>query len=135
MSDVIRHNINKYATRMKDMGDGTHAEVVSVGGSVVSGMDVPDGSPLTGQAKIAVTGTAVPLSATSVNIPGGAVFVTARVASTYITVGDENVTNTADGTGEGQTLRADESIAIIADDIANVYINGTQDDWVSWSAR
>lgn len=71
-------------TRYRDMGDGTHALVESaeVADATIGSIAVPAGNPRTGQAVIAVTGTAVRLIVASVPLPGGSVFLTARPTNT-----------------------------------------------------
>ena len=146
MADILREVFGLFSKRYRDMGDGTHAEVVAIGGEVtldipetpldvtVSGMAVPSTSPRVGQAVIAVTGTAVRLSAASVPLPGGTVMITAHVATTFVTAGGSGVTNTATGAGNGRCIEADQQVVLFASDLNTVYINGTAGDWVSWSA-
>jgi len=157
-------------TKYEDMGDGTHALVVSVGGTIpvsggltdaqiratplpVSGpatnaelrltsLDVdvmtyavPVGAPIVGQAVIAVTGTAVVLG-TTVTLPAGTVLVTALSTNNaaHAVVGATGVANTKDGTGDGYILEAGKSVVINADDLADVFVNGTAGDIFSYAA-
>lgn len=120
-------------TRYRDMGDGTHALVTSVGS--VGSVTLPTGAPITGQAVIAVTGTAVRLSATSVALPGGCVLVKALTGNTAAgTVGGAGVTNTVDRSGNGFILEAGDLGAAYADDLLDLYVNGTAGDIFSFSA-
>ena len=137
MTDLLRETFGLIQQRYRDMGDGTHALVraADVSGDVgVASMTVPDDAPIVGQAIIAVTGTRVALSATSIPLPGGTVIVQCHVATTYVAVGGDDVTNTVDGSGNGVLLAAGEQTVILADDLADVYINGAADDLVSYSA-
>ena len=157
-------------TKYEDMGDGTHALVVSVGGTIpvsggltdtqlratavpvsgpvtdtelratavdtiVESYAVPVGAPIVGQAVIAVTGTAVVLGA-SVTLPAGTVLVTSLTGNNaaHGTVGGSGVNNTKDGTGNGYILEAGKSVVINADDLADVYVNGTAGDKFSYAA-
>lgn len=124
-------------TRYRDMGDGTHALVESaeVADATIGSIAVPAGNPRTGQAVIAVTGTAVRLIVASVPLPGGSVFLTARPTNTAsMTVGGAAVTNATDGTGAGLILAAGSNAVVFADDLNKVYVNGTAGDIMSWSA-
>lgn len=162
MADILREVFGLFNKRYRDMGDGTHAEVVAIGGEVtldmpetpldvigpltntelratavavtVGGIAVPSTPPRVGQKAIAVTGTAVQLSAASVPLPGGTVMITAHVATTYVTAGGSGVNNTATGAGNGRCIKAAEQVVLFASDLNAVYINGTAGDWVSWSA-
>ena len=136
-------------TKYEDMGDGTHALVVSINGSgltdtelratavdtIVESYAVPVGAPIVGQAVIAVTGTAVALGA-SVTLPAGTVLVTSLTGNNaaHGTVGGSGVNNTKDGTGNGYILEAGKSVVINADDLADVYVNGTAGDKFSYAA-
>lgn len=144
-----------------DLGDDTFAMAVSVQGSAavtgaltdtelraadvpvtldgeavtLGGVDVPTGAPVVGQVVIAVTGTAVALSAASVPLPGGSVFLTALSTNTaVVTVGGSGVTNTVDGSGNGLILGAGGNAVVFADDLNKVCVNGTAGDIVSYSA-
>jgi hypothetical protein len=120
-------------SRYRDMGDGTHALVTAVGS--VGAVTVPTGAPVTGQVAIAVTGTAVRLSAASVPLPGGGALIKALTDNTAAgTVGGAGVTNTVDGTGNGFILEAGDLGVVYADDLNLVYVNGTAGDIFSYSA-
>jgi hypothetical protein len=103
---------------------------------IVDSIAVPINAPLMGQVKIAVTGTAVPLSATSAPLVGGSVQIRAKTGNNVAhgTVGDSTVTNTVDGTGNGYILEAGDIVVAIASDLADVYVNGTANDVFSYSA-
>ena len=100
-----------------------------------AGTDVPAGAPILGQKAIAVTGTAVQLSAASVPLPSGMVIVAAHPDNTAaITVGAAAVTNTVDGTGNGAILAPGEAIVVYVANVNLIYINGTANDIASYSA-
>lgn len=96
---------------------------------------IPTGAPVVGQKAIAVTGTAVALAASATPLPTASVLVYALTGNAAaITVGGSGVTNTVDGSGNGYILEAGQSIVIMADDLADVYVNGTAGDIVAFSA-
>lgn len=96
---------------------------------------VPTSAPRVGQKAVAVTGTAVAFSATSVPLPTCSVLVYALAGNAAaVTVGGSGVTNTVSGAGNGFILEAGQSVVIMADDLADVYVNGTADDIVTFSA-
>lgn len=140
MADIVRAQREQIPatmkTRYRDMGDGTHARVVAADGdTTIAWIDVPTGAPILGQVAIAVTGTAVQLSAASVPLPSGMVIVAAHPDNTAaITVGAAAVTNTVNGTGNGAILAPGEAIAVFAANVNLIYINGTANDIASYSA-
>ncbi len=118
---------------------------LSVAGVVAQMVAVVDGSgnqvtafsgglsaaPLNGQAKIAVTGTAVRLGSNTL-ING--IIVTAlstNVAS--IVIGISTVHNVIDGTGDGYILAAGGSVSWAVSNSNALYINGTAGDIVSFA--
>lgn len=144
-----------------DLGDDTFALAVAVQGSAavtgaltdaelraadvpvtldgeaveIDGIAVPTGAPVVGQAVIAVTGTAVALSATSKPLPMSSVFVAALSTNTAkMTVGGSGVNNTVNGSGNGFIIEAGQTVPVMANDLADVFINGTVGDIVSFSA-
>jgi hypothetical protein len=121
-------------TRYVDMGDGTHALQTAVG--KLAGIAVPASAPVQGQAVIAVTGTAVRLSAVSVPLPGGVVIVKALSSNNaaHGTAGGAGLNNTKNGTGNGYIVEAGDSALIFAADLSDVYVNGTVGDIFSYSA-
>ena len=137
MSDIVLNRDqgipSTMRTRYTDMGDGTHALNTAVG--QVGSVTLPAGAPITGQAVIAVTGTAVRLSATSVPLPGGGVLLWADSGnSAAMTAGGAGVTNAVDGTGNGVVIPAGEQRVVFAADLRDVYVNGTATDHLSYSA-
>jgi len=86
--------------------------------------------PTTGQAKIAVTSTAVMLPIT---VPFKQIIIIAKVTNTAdILVGIESVANTEDGTGTGVIVPPGASITMAASDSIPLYINGTSGDIISY---
>jgi hypothetical protein len=87
--------------------------------------------PLNGQAKIAVTGTAVRLGASTLL---NGVVVTAKSTNVApIVVGTSSVTNVTDGTGPGYILEAGSSASWAITNSNELYINGTAGDIISWA--
>ena len=103
---------------------------------IVVGIAVPAGDPVVGQAVIAVTGTAVRLSAVSVELPTASVLVYAKGSNnaTGGTVGAAGVTNAVNGTGNGYILESGQSVVIMTDNVNLVWVNGTAGDIFCWSA-
>lgn len=86
----------------------------------------------TGQTKIAVTGTAVRLGTGSIT---SGLIVTNNSTTNAVTLGYSTVNNTVDGTGNGYVLRAGASVSMSYENFAisnGIYVNGTENDWVSW---
>ena len=82
---------------------------------------------VTGQIKIAVTGTAVQLPS---NVLTNGVVVKSKGtnATTYQTVGSSNVTTTVDGTGNGYILAPGEAASFGVTNTNAVWCNGTVGD-------
>ena len=120
--------------RYKDMGDGTHALVTAVGS--IESHAVPTGAPVVGQVTIAVTGTALRLVADSLPLPGGSVLLWADTNNAAaMTAGKTGLGNEADGTGDGVVIPTSGiAILVFADDLRDVWVNGTAGDWLSYSA-
>lgn len=89
------------------------------------------GAPLNGQAKIAVTATAVQLGSNA--LTNGVILTAKSTNAAAITVGASGVTNTADGTGNGYILEQGSSAPWAVDNTNRLFINGTAGDIVSWS--
>ncbi|MGC9395397.1 MAG: hypothetical protein ACP5J4_11135 [Anaerolineae bacterium] len=116
-----------------DLNDDTFALAVVVEG--IDGIAIPTGAPVVGQAVIAVTGTAVALAAVATPLPTSSVLVAALSTNgAMMTVGGAGVTNTVDGSGNGFILEAGQSVVIMTDDLADVYVNGTANDIATFSA-
>jgi len=139
--------------KMIDLGDGTFAASVSgpltdaelrasaipvtldAEGIIVGSVSVPTNAPIVGQKVIAVTGTAVSLSATSVELPTSLVIVYALSTNTEaMVVGPATATNVKDGSGNSYILEPGQSVAIMAGDLASVYINGIAGDVATFTA-
>lgn len=96
---------------------------------------LPTGAPLVGQKAIAVTGTAVALSASGVTLPSGSVLVYAlSTNAAAVVIGQQDVNNTIDGSGNGYILEPGQSVVIMGDDLSAIFVNGTEDDVVTFSA-
>jgi len=107
-------------------------------------LTLTNGVWFTGQAKIAVTGTAVQLS-TNPNYTGlvGGIIVKAcngpspehvNVANIYIAAG-QGVQNTGGGTGNGDSISPGERLGININNPSVIWINGTANDCVTWSGN
>lgn len=85
----------------------------------------------TGQAIIAVTGTAVQLAS---NVLINGVIITAHgTNAASVTLGPSAaLTNTLSGSGNGQELQAGASTSFAVPNTNNIWINGTAGDWVSF---
>jgi len=91
----------------------------------------PLAGPFAGQAKIAITGTAVQLGS---NALSNGVILTAKSTNTaIIVVGGASVANTVDGTGNGYLLAAGASVSFAVSNSNALYINGTAGDIVSFA--
>lgn len=87
-------------------------------------------APVCGQAKIAVTNTAVQLSSGALN--NGVILTAKSSNAASIEVGISSVTTTVDGTGNGYILAAGASVSLAVNNVNTIYINGTSGDIVSW---
>ncbi len=88
-------------------------------------------SPVVGQAKIAITGTAVQLTAGA--LQNGVIISDKSGNTASIEIGTSSVNNTVDGTGNGLILAAGASISFAVDNVNRLYINGIIGDIVSWA--
>lgn len=88
-----------------------------------------------GQKKIAVTGTAVQLNSSSVPLGNGVLVQASPDNAAAVVIGNSDVDDAADGTGNGKVLVPGQSWAFVVDDINRLWVNGTADDWVDWSAN
>lgn len=103
--------------------------------SNIDSIATPTGAPIVGQVAIAVTGTAVRLSAVSVVLPGGSLLVCALAGNSAAgTCGGSTVTDDVDGTGNGLIIEAGDTRVVFASDLSDVYVNGTAGDIFTWSA-
>lgn len=85
---------------------------------------------ITGQAKIAVTGTAVPIPL--IGALQGVLVTAAAGNAAAMTAGGSGITNAADGTGNGYILPAGASAVIPSVGVNTLYVNGTAGDYVSY---
>lgn len=83
----------------------------------------------TGQVKIATTGTAVQLNATSYSMQNGALVTAAPNNSANSTIGISSVTNTVDGTGNGNLIQSGATQPVGSGvNMNTIYVNGTTGD-------
>lgn len=95
----------------------------------------PAGAPVVGQVKVTEEGTAAPFSDVSIPLPGGVVSITAHEENSgVVVVGGSDVTNTADGTGNGLVIPKGITATLMVSDLQSVYLNGSAGDWVTYSA-
>lgn len=104
-------------------------------GSLIAAVTTPlVTSPLVGQSKIAVTGTAVQLNGgTSQTLSNGLIITAYSTNAAPISVGTSSVNNTAGGTGNGYLLAAGASVSFAIANTNDIWINGTAGDFVSWA--
>lgn len=113
--------------RLKDMGDGTHAEVVSLGGAGAGATDIGNvGHNTTGLGHgvktVTTAGTDVALAASTV--AKWAVIQAQTDNTGVIAVGAAGV-DAAVATGTGVLLAAGESVTLPVDNLADVFIDAT----------
>lgn len=92
-------------------------------------------SVVTGQVKIAVTGTPVRLPAAPLTngIVVRAKSTNAAQSTSYsATVGSAGVTTTYDGTGNGYPMAPGDVVSLAVADASNLYVNGTAGDVFSF---
>lgn len=82
---------------------------------------------ITGQAKIAVTSTAVQLPHNS-SFKSYTIKAKSGNNASGVFIGDSNVTTTDDGTGNGYKLLGGESVQVSPDDSGTLWFNGTAGD-------
>ena len=139
MADFLSTIFGQIEKRYKDMGDGTHAEVVSLGDSPAVAIDGDVGvnatvvvptAPYHGVVTVASAGTAVALSDTAQALAAG-VQVRAHIGNTgLIYVGGDTV-----AAANGYRLAQGESVFLCVADLADVYVDAAEDgDAVSFLA-
>ncbi len=102
-------------------------------GREVRDVVLPLSAPLTGQAKVAVTGTAVPLGA---GVLFNGVLVKAATSNVgTILIGTSAVTVTVGGAGNGYPLAPGDTVVFAAGNLSQVFINGTANDYVSFAGN
>ena len=119
MADILREVFGQFWKRFRDVGDGTHAEVVALAAN--SGIEVLDVTlpiALYNDIKVVTAaGTAEALAGTQTLVSG--VRVKALLANTgLIYVGDSAVDST-----NGYQLASGESVFLEIDDLATVYVD------------
>lgn len=119
------------AFKWKDMGDGTYAEQLYIGGGAVAG-PLP-ATIAAGQARIAVTATAVCLA--SAALVNGIVVKALAANAGAITIGGSGVNATADGTGNGYVLAPGEAMSFAIPNANLACINGAAGDGVSFAGN
>lgn len=90
---------------------------------------------VTGQALIAVTGTAVRLTPSNILVNGLIVRSLVTNNSTGQTVGGSGVTNVVNGTGNGYILQPGEAAAFGVTNVATLFVNGTAGDIFTWEGN
>lgn len=96
------------------------------------GESIPASQGTQGRRAIAVTGTAIALSASAV--PCRAVIVAAHPSNAaQVWVGTAGVSATG-GSETGMPLQANEKFVMEIDDVAKLFANGTAGDVVTWVA-
>jgi hypothetical protein len=106
---------------------------VAVSGTVIAQSPLVN-APLVGQAKIAVTGTAVQLNAGTTQALTNGLIISAPAGNVApIAVGGSNVTNTANGSGNGYLIAPGASVSFAMANTNQIWINGTSGDYVSWA--
>jgi len=101
----------------------------------LSETETPNDPPLTGQVMVATTGIPIQFSTVRRRLPQACVFVTADADNAgAVTVGNGQVTNEVDGTGNGLVVPAGETRLLMALDLSQCHLNGTEDDWISYTA-
>jgi hypothetical protein len=113
----------------------TPAYVQASGGDLTSGSQTTSviipSSFKTGQAKIAVTGTAVQLGSNT--LTQGVLISALSTNSASITIGpSSSLTNVVNGTGNGAILTAGSTKSIAATNTNLIWINGTAGDIISF---
>lgn len=95
----------------------------------------PTNSPVVGQVKVVASGTAVRFTSVSTDLPSNTVFVTAPSENgAKVVIGASGVSYAVDGTGDGLVIAAGETAVVIVDNLSKLYLNGDQDDWVTYTA-
>lgn len=115
--------------KYKDMGDGSFSEIVAAV-TIPSSIDLPS-VIITGQVKIAVTGTAVQLASNSLSV-GLIVKSKSTNNAALQTTGASTVTFTIDGTGNGYILEPGEAASFAVNNSNVIWVNGTAGDIFSY---
>lgn len=126
MADVSFSILGGLSKRLRDMGDGTHAEVVSLGaapGQEIGKVDHTTTGIGHGVKTVASAGTDEALVASAT--PAKWVTIQARTDNTgNIAIGGAGV-DANEATGTGVLLAAAASITLPVDDLADVFVDAT----------
>ena len=123
-------NLNTSALALESGGNLATVATKMSDGTQTASIIIP-ASFKTGQARIAVTGTAVQLASNT--LTQGVLISALSTNTASITIGTSSgVTNTVDGTGNGSILTAGSTKSIAATNTNLVWINGTAGDIISF---
>ena len=123
-------NLNTSALALETGGNLATVATKMSDGTQTASIIIP-ASFKTGQAKIAVTGTAVQLASNT--LTQGVLISALSTNTASITIGTSSgVTNTVDGTGNGSILTAGSTKSIAATNTNLVWFNGTAGDIISF---
>ena len=121
MADVLREVFGQFWKRYADQGDGTHAEVLAIGG-----VDLPT-AIVHGQNTVAAAGTAEALG------PATALLSGVRIKALAGNAGDIYVGDADVDANNGFVLDAGEEVFVEVANLATVYIDASDnDDGVSY---
>ena len=127
------YGVNSVELVAEDNSSGVLRRVqVNSSGNLVTASSSSLTSGFFGQAKIAVTGTAVQLATNT--LTNGVIITALSTNSGIIKIGGSGVTNVSDGTGNGYLLEAGGSISVASTNTNVLYINGTAGDIISFMA-
>lgn len=132
---ALRFPVPNYVLPFKDSsGKATQITLQPDGSLPIDSTAQLSSSPLSGQAKIATTGTAVQLNGgVSQPLNNGIIISGLSTNSATIEVGTSSVTNTHDGTGNGYILSAGFAVSFAVSNTNAIWVNGTSGDVVSWA--
>jgi len=101
--------------------------------SVEVGIVSPD-EPIINQVAVPSPADRIQLIAVETPLVTGTVFIVAGEDNTDpVLVGGSDVTATADGSGNGIPVYPGQSVVVMIDDLSQLYIHGTADDWIAYS--
>jgi hypothetical protein len=114
-----------------DQNTGKLVEL-DIGEVNISGITVPTNSPIVGQ--VTISGGATQFSSESIELTGASVLIRANDDNSQaVALGGSDVEDAVDGTGNGFVLPAGKTIILVVDDINKLYVNGQDDDWISYA--
>lgn len=117
---------NKGSVVLQNDGQGNYVLI----SSNATGNGIIGAVMSTGQAIIAITGTAVQLPSNA--LINGVIITAHGSNSGSVTLGNSSVTNTLNGTGNGDELAAGASTSAAVANTNQIWVNGTAGDWVSF---